>query len=239
MERDIKYCSVCGSENPVSAKFCSSCGAKLDTKEPSKSSDTESKNSSGNKELSQTTIIMSIVGLVAIGIIILYVSGVFDTPAVSNNVPVQNQFNSQQNNPHSGVDLNALQKIKDLEIYLSNHPDDMESLLNLAHLLNDAGFKLKAIEKYKEYLAKKPNDPVALIDMGVCYYELGKYDEALKYMKQAIEIDPNHQIGLFNIGIVTSAKGNNAEAKKWWQKAVDVNPNANIAQKAKNLINQN
>jgi hypothetical protein len=33
--------------------------------------------------------------------------------------------------------------------------------------------------------------------------------------------------------------GNTDEAKIWWGKSVEINPNANIAKKAKELINQN
>ncbi len=240
MSKSLIICNVCGEENSSVAKFCSSCGAKL---KKAKNSGSNLKSNDENKNVKQinpTAIIYSAIILIAVGFILLYAAGIFDSPVVSS-IPGQNnaqQFTGQ-NNPHSGVSLNDLQKIRDIETRVNNNPNDYASLLNLGHLLNDSGFFEKAINRYEQYLEKFPNKPDVLIDMGVCYFELKQYDEALKYMKKGISMNPRHQIGLFNIGIVNSAMGNTNEAKIWWGKSVEINPNANIAKKAKELINQN
>ncbi|RMD50044.1 MAG: tetratricopeptide repeat protein [Ignavibacteria bacterium] len=235
MSSKFIYCSVCGEKNEAKANFCSSCGAELQKKKGNTQKQVSNTNS---KELNFNTIIYSLVGLFVVGAIILYVAGVFDSPAPVQNSVGQN-FTQNQNNPHAGVDLNALQNIRNLEAQVKANPNDLNALLQLAHLLNDSGFYQKAIDRYKEYLAKNPDVPDVLIDMGVCYYNLGNYEEALKAMQKGVKINPRHQIGLFNIGIVNSAKGNIAEAKKYWKMAYDVNPMADIAKKAMNLINQN
>lgn len=234
MSENLIYCTVCGEKNSKDANFCSSCGAAIKKGKGKKTQKTTSQ--SGRKQLNPTAIIYSVIGLVAVGVFLLYIAGVFDSPAITTNVS-QQQFS--QNNPHTGVDLSSLQKIRDLEEIVAANPNDNNSLLNLAHLLNDSGFYRKAIERYRQYLAKVPDIPNVLIDMGVCYYNLGEYEEALKAMKKGVEINPRHQIGLFNIGIVNSAKGNMEEAKQWWRKSIDVNPNADIAKKAMDLIKQN
>ncbi len=236
MPKSLIYCNVCGEENSSTANFCSSCGASLKKGKNKKNQHSNKNVTSAGKQINTSTIVYSVVGLVIVGIVILYSAGIFDSPAPTFNA-TQQQFS--QNNPHAGVDLSALQNIKTLESVVAANPNDFDSLLKLAHLLNDSGFYQKAIERYKQYLAKYPNTPDVLIDMGVCYYSLSNYDEALKAMKKGIQINPRHQIGNFNIGIVNSAMGNIEEAKKWWKKAVDINPNADIAKKAMNLINQN
>lgn len=231
---------MCGAENPANANFCSSCGAKLGKKSQQAAKAEPQQNSNG-KQLSPTVIIMSLVGLIAVGVIILYFAGVFETPSASNlQANVQPKVTEAvQDDPHSGVDLGSLQQIKEMETFVANNPDDLQTLLKLAHLLNDSGFYAKAIERYQEYLSKNPDVPDVLIDMGVCYFEMGQYDNAIKYMKHAIEINPKHQIGLFNLGIVNSALGRIDEAKSWWQKSYNINPNTDLAKKAKELINQN
>ena len=69
-------------------------------------------------------------GVLAIAFI-LFTSGTFDSAPVTN-VPV-NQ-NQQQNNVSSGVNLNNIQMINDLEAKIKQNPEDLSSLLELAHL---------------------------------------------------------------------------------------------------------
>lgn len=193
------------------------------------------KNTPQSKSLSGTKLFYMIFALVLIAGLILFSSGVFDSPVISE-LKQQGEEQSQASNDSSPnlANLNEISKLEDL---VKQNPNDFESLLNLAHLLNDSGFYDKAILNYKKYLEKNPQSPDVWVDMGVCYFNLKNNDEAIKTMNEAIKINPRHQIGLFNLGIVNFSSGNIEEAKKFWQKSVDVNPTADIAQKAKELIN--
>ena len=177
--------------------------------------------------------IFIIFGLLLVALLINYAAGVFDTPDVAVIPQVQDNFNQN----HKGASLQNLQQINDLEAKVKANPSDMASVLDLAHLLNDSGFKEKAINNYKIYLNSDPKNADVIVDMGVCYYELGNYDEAIKLMKQAISYQPNHQIAHLNLGIVTMTAGNHDEALKYWKKAVEINPNNEIGKRAQELIN--
>ena len=251
LEKDKNICSVCGEVVDVNDKFCSSCGSVINSKNitetVTKANDRQSakvktiseKKIKANtketgeknqvKKLSGTKLLYISFFLIFVLAVILYSSGVFDQPSEPSSSQEVSSF-------HGGVDLQNLQRINDLENELKQNPDQ-KKLLELAHLLNDSGFKEKAIEKYKDYLKNDSKNPDVLVDMGVCYYDLGKYEEAVKQMKEALKHKPDHQIAHLNLGVISIANGKNDEAVVWWKKTVAINPNSDIAKRAQELIN--
>ena len=247
-------CEVCGKEINYEAKFCPHCGAVIKSTNDehhlskegngifSKFSKTKKNNSKEkNKKVnhqenlvkifSSKELIYLILFLLAVGGVIVYSSGIFDNPSSI----VSTQFNNK-NNPHAGVDLNSLEDINTLEETLKKNPRDKETLLHLAHLLNDSGLKTKAIERYNDYLKLDPQNADVLVDMGVCYYETGMNDEAISAMVKALRYQPKHQIANLNLGIVNMTAGNPAKAVEWWKKAVEIDPTNEIGKKAEELI---
>jgi tetratricopeptide (TPR) repeat protein len=237
-------CSNCGEEVSNLDKFCSQCGVRVNyLKSESKKSYTEkkeiSKSKTGlkrnsaegdyNKSISPIKLFYLTFSLLAVGLLIIYSAGVFDSPSGST------VNTSLSNDPHQGVDLQYLQRINQLEEEIKKNPDN-NKLLELAHLLNDSGFKDKAIEKYLTYLKADPKNADVLVDLGVCYYEQGKYEDALRYMKEALKYQPKHQIAHLNIGIVSLADNKHDEAIEWWKKAAEINPNNEIGKRAQELI---
>jgi tetratricopeptide (TPR) repeat protein len=190
-------------------------------------------NINNTKTLSTTKIIYLIILLLFSGMVILYASGTFKTPAIDRSNVVENKSTETHNHT---ADMTALNNIKSLENVVENNPNDLNSLLQLSHLLNDSGFYDKAITNYKKYLEKNSTNVDVIIDMGVCYYQLKDFDAAIKTMKKGVALDPNHQIANFNLGIVSSANGNHDEAVKYWKLAVNINPSSDIGKKAQNLL---
>ena len=244
----VHQCLVCGEKFSLEVKFCPGCGADqksiqvIESEELNNTAETNIPETKGKnkpdlksepvkKSLSKIKLIYLLIFLFFVGSIIIYSSGIFDSPkVVSSNV--------NEANPHSGVNLENLQEINRLEDAVKNNPADYNSLLNLAHLLNDSGFKEKAIDRYIEYLKNNPKSPDVLVDLGVCYYELGQNENAIKNMEKAIRVEPKHQIAHLNLGIVNFSMGNKAIAKEYWKKAVAIDPATEIAKRAEELINQ-
>ncbi|PKL84080.1 MAG: hypothetical protein CVV24_01540 [Ignavibacteriae bacterium HGW-Ignavibacteriae-3] len=246
-------CSVCGDELMAETAVCAGCGAAV-TGTKKSAADREGKENISNSEknvdlrnnskkksavkeetakpnsISSTKLFYLLFSLLLIGALLVYASGVLDT------TPSAITANAAGDNPHSGVDLNNLQHINNLQATVDKNPNDTESLLHLAHLLNDSGMKEKAIERYIQYLKTDPKNPDVLVDMGVCYFETGKNKEAISAMEKAIKINPKHQIANLNLGIVNMTAGNFEKAKVYWNKAVEINPNNEIGQKAKELL---
>jgi tetratricopeptide (TPR) repeat protein len=247
---DFIRCSICGTENDKKAEFCEDCGAKLSESAAEKKSEKkqnakseskkESKKQSHNKNAKKVKAIdpvkltYLIVVLVIVGGAILYSSGIFDqpsAPAVTNQVP-NDEF-------HRGADLSKLQEINSLRDQVTNNPADHQSMLHLAHLLNDSGFKEEAIKWYKQYLQDHQQEADVWVDMGVCYFDMNNFDQAISSMKKGIELNPQHQIAHFNLGIVYYTSGNLNEAISWWNKAIELNPSSDIASRARELITNN
>ncbi len=223
-------CGKCGTENPKNAKFCANCGEQLSV------GAVETEKKPTRKHLQANFLYVFIVVLLIIGAVNLYFGGVFDSLPDAPETSVGDN-SSATANPHAGVDMSQLRKIMDLEKKVDANPDDLTSLLELAHLLNDSGFKEKAIQRYGQYLKSRPEDADVWVDMGVCYYQLKNYDDAEKSMKKGIEINPNHQIAYFNLGIIYYAVNRTAEAKENFKKAFELNPNTRTGRRAKELLN--
>jgi len=188
-----------------------------------------------DKVISSTKIIYITVALLALASIILVTSGIFDS---TGSVQATTDAASNTNNPHVGVDLNQLEQITELQKTVDSNPNNLDALLNLAHLLNDSGFKDKAIERYEQYLKQNSKAADVWVDMGVCYFELGKNSEAISKMEKALTIEPKHQIAHLNLGIVNLSSGNKEKALSWWKKAVEINSASEIGKRAQELINQ-
>ncbi|MFZ1290508.1 MAG: tetratricopeptide repeat protein [Melioribacteraceae bacterium] len=189
------------------------------------------------KEISNIQLLLTILGLSAIGIFLLIISGLFDSaePILQHN----HTTNENQQVQTPTVDLNKLKEINNLEEVVKNNPENHEALLNLAHMQNDNGFYDKAVIKYEEYLKLHPENADVIVDLGVCYFELKKYEKSISVIESALKINPTHQIAHFNLGIVNLSNGNINKAKEWWGKARDLDPNSNIGMKAEELLKTN
>jgi len=249
-------CKVCGENIESEANYCPNCGAVIEkskiekvSKDSDQLSETRNKSKKNNsksvkgkikksvddesksKIISYTKLLYVILPLLIIAVVILVSSGIFNSaatpPDTESNIP---------DNPHAGADLNKLRQITEFEDSLKQNPNDSQLLLQLAHLLNDSGFKEKAIERYNDYLKVDPKNADVLVDRGVCYYELRKFDDAIISMEKALIFQPDHQIAQLNLGIVNMAAGNNDKAIEWWNKAIQTDPTTEVGKKAKELI---
>jgi tetratricopeptide (TPR) repeat protein len=242
---DLNKCQVCGEINRSGSNYCSGCGAVL-----KKVKETDDQNSPGGegpgikgrgdnrdggetkpsqteKVISKRNLFYLILGLLFLAGLLLYSGGEFDEPKVSGEAP---------KSAGTAVDLSSLNQIDSLERSVSKNPGDKESLLQLAHLLNDSGFKEKAVVRYEEYLKLDPRNADVIVDLGVCYYETGRNKEAIEVMEKALTIQPRHQIANLNLGIVNMASGLKDKAVKYWKKAVQIDSTNEIGRKAKELI---
>ncbi|MBK7630576.1 MAG: tetratricopeptide repeat protein [Ignavibacteriales bacterium] len=231
-----KFCNECGYKFDKEYKFCPECGTKISgsKNQKTKNSDRTVSVSNGEKILNPKVVYGILVGGFAVILIILFTSGTFDSAPVINTPINQNQ---EQGNVSSGVNLNNIQMINDLEAKIKANTEDYKSLLELAHLKNDSGLFEAAIQNYKTYLDKNPEDSDARVDMGVCYFNLRDFTNAIKEMETALKYVPNHQIAQLNLGVVNLSAGNIEKSKEWLKKAYDLNPTSEVGKKAEQLLN--
>ncbi len=194
----------------------------------------EPQNVNQPKSLDNRKLLMISGFLIAVILIVLFASGTFDEPEIPVN---QNFNNSQMQEQSSGVSLQNVQKINELENTIKTNPNNYDAILQLANLQNDSRMYNKAIENYKKYLKANPKNADARIDMGVCYYNLQDYKTAITEMEQAVKDAPDHQIGYLNLGVVNLAAGNVEKSKEWLQEAIKMNPNSEMGKRAQELLN--
>jgi len=245
--RQIVICKNCGEENPIENSVCFSCGIllkdrKYNTTEKQQTGKTiqrninsEKINSKENKANNEKVLdnkkilIISLVVVVTF-ITILIVTGVFDS-GVQQNVT---QMNTESQN--STVNMANMQEITNLENKIAANPEDIESTLHLAHLLQDSGLFEKAVTNYKNYLIKNPANADARVDMAICYYNLNDYNTAIAEMENALKYQPKHQIAHLNLGIVNLTARNMEASKEWFKKTVEIDPNSDAGKRAQELL---
>lgn len=231
-----KFCVECGYKFEKSYKFCPECGVKVsgnpnrNNSNSARKSNNNVSNISSEKNLDPKVLY----GIIAVGLVIALIiilsSGVLDSNKVNTAV------NQPPPQTSSGVDLNNMQTINNLEEKVKLNPEDYKSLLELAHLKNDSGLFEAAIQNYKTYLEKNPKDADARVDMGVCYFNLKDFTNAIKEMETAIKYVPDHQIAHLNLGIVNLSAGNVEASKDWFKKAYEINPASDVGKRAEELL---
>jgi cytochrome c-type biogenesis protein CcmH/NrfG/RNA polymerase subunit RPABC4/transcription elongation factor Spt4 len=261
-----KICDNCGEENDIDNIICSGCGVKLTGAKtgkvtinqsaqqvpavnyikpvlkpgasPKKTNQVKASSESKIKSLNKVKTITIIAIGTGVAVLVLIFSGVLNSIIIpGNNVSGANNVTPNTNtNQNPGVDLTNINKINDLEAVVKKNPKDTASILDLAHLKNDAGMFDQAIADYKQYLFLAPKDADARIDMGICYYNLQNYETAISEMELALKYDPKHQIGYLDLGIVNLSAGNMDKSQEWLKKAVSIDPNSEYGKKAQELL---
>ena len=245
---DFTICKNCGEENSIENVICFSCGVPLKRGKKIKSSSSSKVKISSQEKLNNMSysrddnlktrekvldnkkmlfIISSVIGIVVIA---LFLSGVYKSD--SENTPVQE--NDQSAN--SGVSLERLNEITTLENKIKSNPNDFESILHLAHLLQDSRIYEKAIVNYKIYLEKHPENADARVDMGICYYNLGDNMTAIDEMEKSLKYQPKHQIAHLNLGIVNLTAKNIDVAKDLFKKTLELDPSSEAGKRAQELL---
>ena len=246
---DIIICKNCGEENPVENSDCFSCGIPLKRNKIKKNDLTRSEakrndsnqsnrknifdNQNGIKEekvLDNKKILIISSAILVIFIIALVLSGVFGSEVKQNITQVDNQSSE------SGVNLANLEEINELEKKVNANPDDLESALHLAHLLQDSGMFERAISNYKKYLVKHPENADARVDMAICFYNMGDNTTAISEMEAALKYQPKHQIAHLNLGIVNLTAKNIEASKEWFRKTAELDPNSEAGKRAQELL---
>ncbi|MDE3058109.1 MAG: tetratricopeptide repeat protein [Bacteroidota bacterium] len=232
--RESIVCASCGVPNPASSEVCSACGSPLRRKGKDVEHLQDVRHLPKNKKAKLFSLKLEpwhwlAIAAAALIIIVVVIGELRNTP---KEVPSESSSNSASLSPTMLADIESLQKSVDA------NPDDTQSMLRLANMLQDAQFYPRAIEMYKKYLAKKPDDPNARVDMGICYLESGDAPTAKKEMETALKYDPKHQMAMFNLGIVSLKMGDVQKSNEWLRKAINVDSTTTIAQRAKDILAQ-
>lgn len=245
--RKVVVCEICGFENSADSRYCISCGSLLSGEliesEQSQKVELEIKESKTSKEAQKPEIKsekkkkrarklkISFNQVFYLGLAIVFVG------LISYGL-IKKEKSKPDVHQHPEVNQEIMAEIERLRERVNSNPDDLASTLRLANLLHDVHIFDQAVMYYRKYLERNEKDPDARVDMGICLFELGKVNEAIAEIEKALSYAPNHQLALYNLGVVNLASGNVEKAREYFQRCIDVNPDAEVAQKAKRMLEQ-
>ncbi len=265
MTDDVK-CGKCGSSNSADAKFCFSCGGKLQIGVPEtkvicsacgivnnalsvvcsgcgsvlveEKKDIQEAQAEQEKKSSPNKSNLRPAIILFAGISLFIVAYEYLTVPIPEIVKGTLSQQSEMPQDHNHTDSGILQKINELEAALSANPTNKEMLLEFANRLQDARLFPRAIEAYKQYLQLNKSDGDARVDMGICYFESGNVEQAIREIESVINSSPKHQMAMFNLGIIYLNTSDLKKSNEWFIKCVEVNPSTEIAQRAKQILTQ-
>ncbi len=232
-------CQLCGTDNPVDAAACESCGNVLASASSHSSTPDQQKKpqtTSAPLNFFQSWKLTAALAVILIGVVIF-----FSTSQKEKDNHVHSPEMMSQNASAMIKEIESLQTVVD------NNPQDTQAMLRLANLLHDVRAFPRAIDMYDRYLKLNPSNPDARVDLGIMYFQMAmldstKFDEYISIakteMEKAISYAPKHQLAYFNLGIVTLQGGDMQGSHEWFAKCIAIDSTTESARRAQQLMQQ-
>ena len=115
----------------------------------------------------------------------------------------------------------------DLQIALSEQPDDPEILNYLGFAWADRGERLpEALKLVEKADSLDPNSGAIVDSLGWAHYRLGDYREAVRELERAASLDPSDPEVNGHLGDVYWRLGRRLEARYQWNQVLSLDPDA-------------
>jgi cytochrome c-type biogenesis protein CcmH/NrfG len=164
-------------------------------------------------------LIVSNVVCVLVGFIVgFFVNQAMKGPAT----PFTEQSSDTLPEDHPPPEL--LARLGELIERVENHPEDLDSLVELGNSFYDMGRFDAAIQWYERALQLDPDIIEVSTDLGTSYLYTGNSEAAVERFKASLEMDNDHPQTLQNLGVAFFSTGQYKEAVDVWQRLVDTHP---------------
>lgn len=223
-------CPHCGKEHPAPVATCETCGARIGKGSPAVAGRAGTPSAHRVGAFQSWKFTLGVAALL-VTVLIVFVS--------SRNAPEPVRT---QEDPH---EAGMMERIRELEAHIAEHPDDPAVLLEYANMLYDVRFYQKAASMYEQYLGLNPANADARVDLGTSYFQMSFTDTARSreliasaeacFLK-TLESAPRHQLAHFNIGILHLHRGDMAGAREWFRKSIEIDPSTEAARRATQLL---
>ncbi|HEX21126.1 MAG TPA: tetratricopeptide repeat protein [Actinobacteria bacterium] len=88
-------------------------------------------------------------------------------------------------------------KIKPFNERLAQNPNDLDAILSIGEIYNEAGKYPDALKMFQRALNLQPKDKLALTDAGAALLQMGQTNDGIAKIDEALTIDPNFDYALF------------------------------------------
>jgi tetratricopeptide (TPR) repeat protein len=151
-----------------------------------------------------------------------------------------NDFEAQMDGARAYYEGQRYDEAVELLLHANDlQPDNLDPVIALGHVNDDAG-NYKAAEKwYTAALVKNPADANVRASLGrvLLLSQPPDYDAAVKELRHALETDPNHEPALQFLAFALARKGDAAGARDALAKLEKVNPTNEALPRLREEIN--
>jgi len=121
---------------------------------------------------------------------------------------------------------------------LSQHPDDLVSMNNLAYMLADTGDSLdEALRLANQVVKKQPGSDAFADTLGYVYLKRDQNDEALQIFERLIRKHPDDPTLLYHLGMARYQKGDRQRAKDAFARALQFGPSKEVEASVNDVLN--
>ncbi len=122
-------------------------------------------------------------------------------------------------------DLRA--KLHQLECHLTQHPQDVPTLIAIAHVLcqqNQYAAAISHLETALKYPCDQASQAAALALQSVAYFKLERYQDCLAVLDQRLALNPQDASAAYNKACCYAQLGDIATGERWLAKAIAHSP---------------
>jgi tetratricopeptide (TPR) repeat protein len=108
---------------------------------------------------------------------------------------------------------------------LSEHPDDVDVLREIAELFSQAQEWQKAVLFWGKVIELSPDDINALYHRGTALMHMASFHDAIADFERIVSLDPGAYYALFYLGFISKyGLGEKDRAKEYFQRALELEP---------------
>jgi tetratricopeptide (TPR) repeat protein len=135
--------------------------------------------------------------------------------------------------------MNEVPTIAQLKERLNKDINDIEAALALGNFYYDKGQAGQSSLYYRHVLDIDPTRSGVRTDLGAMYWRNENVSLAEQAFRDVIARDPGFGHAYINLGLLLQhARGNILEARTVWQQLVDLDPDHEVAEKARQLLQE-
>ena len=132
---------------------------------------------------------------------------------------------SAQEQIEIGQNFRALQMLeRAMEIYDEYEVDDVNDLLEIAVLYDEAGSQHLAEKVYRRALKDYPNEGRAYYGLGLMYDDMNEFEKAIDNYEKSIKYDDQNDRAYFFLAFLLDSQGDKSRAIDLYKKVVELHP---------------
>jgi Flp pilus assembly protein TadD len=128
--------------------------------------------------------------------------------------------------PADATDDEALAYWRDLVI---REPSNVSARRRLAHVLDERGESMLAMEQLQAARAAQPDDVALIVDLANAQIALKKFDVAERELRRALRLEPENGDVHLGLGVISFRRGLYAQAELELRRALELDPESDNA----------